>query len=182
MRLIDLASSLRHGSGQEDFEAHHPDGVLLRRNEALSDQDREFRTTVARTMGANSPPIGTEIGPDLEVMILKKRPGGIFPDRIGVGRTRAADVFLPDPTVSKYHAYFTRDSETAKHYLVDANASNGTFAGGVRLAPGEKIALADAMLVRFGRIVVRFHTAEGVYRILEALGAGTAKAVAVRDK
>jgi pSer/pThr/pTyr-binding forkhead associated (FHA) protein len=70
--------------------------------------------------------------------------------RVVIGRGQGCDVRLPDPSVSHRHA--TIRLERGKHALVDEGSTNGTFVGGVRLAPSTPRALRSGDLVRVGRV------------------------------
>jgi hypothetical protein len=83
------------------------------------------------------------------VFVVEKRPGGPFQERIGVGRTRNTDVWLPYPTVSKYHAYFARNDD-GSYTLTDAGSANGTSIDGKKLPPKTPVAVRDGAEVCFG--------------------------------
>ena len=70
--------------------------------------------------------------------------------RVVVGRGSGCDVRLPDPSVSHRHASVRVDG--ASHTLVDEGSTNGTFVGGVKLAPRTPRALRSGDLVRVGRV------------------------------
>lgn len=68
------------------------------------------------------------------VYFLRKRSDGVFPDKIGLGRTRNVDICIPSSKVSKYHAYFTKRSDGA-WTITDARSKNGTFVESQRVTP-----------------------------------------------
>ena len=70
--------------------------------------------------------------------------------RVVIGRGASCDVRLPDPSVSQRHASVRIDAGV--HSLVDEGSRNGTFVGGVRLAPGAPRVLKSGDLVRVGRV------------------------------
>lgn len=70
--------------------------------------------------------------------------------RVVIGRGSGCDVRLPDPSVSHRHASIRIDA--AEHALVDEGSSNGTFVGGVRLAPQTPRALKTGDMIRVGRV------------------------------
>ncbi len=80
-------------------------------------------------------------------------------DRVVLGRGTFADVRLPDPSVSARHA--TVRAAGGEYHLVDESSTNGTFVGGIRLAPHSPRSLRSGDLVRLGRvwIEVRLHGA-----------------------
>ncbi len=69
------------------------------------------------------------------VYFLRKRPDGVFPDKIGLGRTRNVDICIPSGKISKYHAYFSRSGD-GTWSVTDASSKNGTFIAKQRLVPG----------------------------------------------
>jgi len=70
--------------------------------------------------------------------------------RVVIGRGKGCDVRLPDPSVSQRHASIRTDR--GKQTLVDEGSTNGTFVGGVRLAPETPRALRTGDLIRVGRV------------------------------
>jgi hypothetical protein len=103
------------------------------------------------------------------VYSVEKRPGGPFPDRIGVGRARTADISLRLSSVSKYHAYFRRD-DTRGHWEVwDARSRNGTTVGTHRLQAGEGAALENGVSILFGNALFLFFTDVGFFELLRGL-------------
>jgi pSer/pThr/pTyr-binding forkhead associated (FHA) protein len=70
--------------------------------------------------------------------------------RVVIGRGQGCDVRLPDPSVSHRHATIRVDG--GRHALVDEGSTNGTFVGGVRLAPNTPRTLRSGDLVRAGRV------------------------------
>ncbi len=70
--------------------------------------------------------------------------------RVVVGRGSSCDVRLPDPSVSQRHAVFR--AQGAEYQILDEGSTNGTFVGGVRLAPKAPRTLRSGDLVRVGRV------------------------------
>lgn len=70
--------------------------------------------------------------------------------RIVIGRSAGCEVRLPDPSVSQRHA--TIQQKGAEYTLIDEGSTNGSFVGGVRLAPRAPRVLRDGDLVRVGRV------------------------------
>ncbi len=71
-------------------------------------------------------------------------------DRVVIGRGPGCDVRLPDPSVSHRHASLRVSG--SDYTLVDEGSSNGTFAGGVRLAPRTPRTVKPGDLIRLGRV------------------------------
>jgi hypothetical protein len=103
------------------------------------------------------------------VYAVAKRPGGPFPDRIGVGRARTTDISLRLSSVSKYHAYFHRDEESGGWGIVDARSRNGTTVGKQKLEAGEGTKLENGANLLFGEELFLFFTAEGFLRLVKGL-------------
>ena len=102
------------------------------------------------------------------VYAVAKRPGRPFPDRIGVGRVRTADISLRLDSLSKYHAYFTCDGETWQ--LWDARSRNGTMVGDKEVAPGQGMTVTDSAQIMFGDEAFLFFMPAGFRALLKSLG------------
>jgi hypothetical protein len=94
---------------------------------------------------------------------IKKREGGPFPERIGVGRARNCDVVLRFPTISKLHAQFHLGQPMR---LVDLDSANGTKLNGEPLVPRKPRPVALGDRVEFGAVELRIHDAAGLYKLL----------------
>src|SRR5208282_5290115 len=75
--------------------------------------------------------------------------------RIVLGRGAGCDVRLPDLTVSVRHASLR--AQGADFVVVDEGSANGTFVGGVRVAPRTSRIVRAGDLVRLGRVWVELH-------------------------
>ncbi|MFK8001269.1 MAG: FHA domain-containing protein [Polyangiales bacterium] len=125
-----------------------------------------FRTEVShRQSGGSFRRLSEEISalrPGCEVLSLKKRPGGLFPRQIGLGRTANVDLRIVHPSISKYHAFFV--AREGGWQLSDASSKNGTFLDGERLVPKTPIVLPDQARIRFGEVELFFLLPEAVSR------------------
>src|SRR4029079_14815457 len=101
-----------------------------------------------------------------EVLAVKKRDGALFSGHLGVGRTQNLDICIARSGVSKFQAYFSVDAN-GEYQLTDKESKNGTFVGGVRLAPGASIAVPDDVEVSFAGYVFRFLKPDSFYRMLQ---------------
>ena len=68
-----------------------------------------------------------------------------------IGR-EAVGVLLSDATVSRSHAKLTLEAGTCR--LEDVGSSNGTYAGGVRIQPGETVEVSDGAELKFGSAIL----------------------------
>jgi hypothetical protein len=99
------------------------------------------------------------------VLFIQKREGGVFPDRIGIGRAPNADVRIPLSQVSKYHAYFSKEAESWS--ITDAGSRNGTSVQGVRLTDRTPHPIADGHEIGIGPYRFAFHTADGFHDLVK---------------
>ncbi len=158
---------------EEVFYRAHPDPVLLHRPEDAEQGPRTFKTGLTDPFASRMElSVGLSTDPDLAVLPVRKKPGGVFQDRVGVGRTRNNDIQLPYPKVSKFHAYFTWSPDRSEYYLTDAGSTNGTFVNGHRLVPKRAVVVPDRCVVSFGRYHFRFHTAQGLWTVLGQIAYG----------
>lgn len=70
--------------------------------------------------------------------------------RVAIGRGASCDVRLPDASVSHRHASLR--AQGADFVLVDEGSSNGTFVGGVRVAPRTSRIVRSGDMARLGRV------------------------------
>ena len=106
--------------------------------------------------------------PDQPRLILPVRKiQGSFPSMITVGRTKNNDVVIPDPLVSKFHAYF-RWLDGA-WLLADAGSVNGTRIGEIELPRrGAPQPLSAGDRVAFGDTSLTFYDPAGAWSALRA--------------
>jgi pSer/pThr/pTyr-binding forkhead associated (FHA) protein len=72
--------------------------------------------------------------------------------RVVIGRGAGSDVRLPDPAVSHRHA--TLRLQGTDFAVVDEGSTNGTFVGGVRVAPRTSRILRSGSTVRVGHVAL----------------------------
>lgn len=122
--------------------------VAARAQRVVQDRERSF----ARTMQGEGEEV--EELADAEryvgrVAFLAKRPRGLFPDMVTVGRALNSDITFVVGSVSKVHGYF-RDEGGGAWSFNDQRATNGTLVNERRLAPGERVPLRDGDRLQFG--------------------------------
>jgi len=102
------------------------------------------------------------------VVALGKRPGAgsAFSERVGVGRARNSDVVLRHASVSKFHAWFTRDEEN-QYFVTDASSRNGTWRNGSPLTGGQGARVSNGDLLRFGDVEATFCDALTLWEALQ---------------
>lgn len=74
--------------------------------------------------------------------------------RVVIGRGRAADILLPDPSVSQAHAVVRQ--QDVRCVLVDDGSTNGTYVNGQRVVPGRPKPLRNGDRIRVGVFEIGF--------------------------
>jgi serine/threonine protein kinase len=82
-------------------------------------------------------------------------------DVVTIGRAAANDIALESDGISRQHARLER-SPSGGWTVVDANSTNGTFLGQVRLPPGLPEEWNPGSILRIGPFYLRLEPAEGV--------------------
>jgi pSer/pThr/pTyr-binding forkhead associated (FHA) protein len=77
-------------------------------------------------------------------------------DAVRLGRRGDVEVPLPFAVLSGVHARVSRSEPDAGWVVEDTGSTNGTWLDGVRLAPGERRALAPGAELRLATVRVRF--------------------------
>lgn len=156
--------------------------VLLHCGEEAPDEPMDFQTNTSvaswsiRVAVATAAYKGAKLNPEMvaragQLYRVAKRAGGPFPNRIGVGRARTADVPITLAGISKYHAYFEFEDGQVK--ITDARSHNGTIVDGKRLPSGASAVIGDGGQLFLGSVFFLFFTAEGFRKLVHELG-GTA--------
>jgi hypothetical protein len=122
------------------------------------DEHHHFRTLTS----VETPMLG--VGEPIVFPVVKNQENA-FGRGITVGRTGNNDVVLDDGTVSRFHAWFQRETD-GRYVLTDAGSKNGSYVAGVRLAPRRPSPVADGTRLRFGQVEVTFYLASGFTKVL----------------
>jgi hypothetical protein len=105
---------------------------------------------------------------DTRLVLAVRKVQDSFPSMITVGRTKNNDVVLPDPRVSKFHAYFRINVGTWE--LADAGSVNGTRIGDTVLPPkGQPQPVHFGDRIRFSELSLQFLDASATWQALRAL-------------
>jgi pSer/pThr/pTyr-binding forkhead associated (FHA) protein len=96
---------------------------------------------------------------------VRKRSGGAFPERIGLGRAPNVDIRLPLAQVSKYHAFFTSSEDVWT--ITDAGSRNGTSVNDRLIDPKVGVRLENGFEVGIGPHRLAFYTPCGFKDLLE---------------
>jgi hypothetical protein len=130
--------------------------------QAAADRERSFKRTshgkATAAPGAPVPAATEEDAGDVEVVdvsryagraaFLVKRPGGLFPGMITLGRALNNDIAFMVGSVSKVHGYFRQEGDRWSY--TDQRSTNGTLHNQRRLDAGEKVVLRDGDRLQFG--------------------------------
>lgn len=101
-----------------------------------------------------------------KVAFLLKRPGGLFPHMITIGRASNSDLVLALADVSKVQAYFMKSGD--QWQIVDQRSHNGTYLGPQRLEPTQPTPLDSNSVLRFGEsLTLRFLSSQDLRARLE---------------
>lgn len=126
------------------------------------DDDDETHHHFKTLTNVSTPMLG--VGEPIVFPVVKNQENA-FGRGITVGRTGNNDVVLDDGTVSRFHAWFQRETD-GRFILTDAGSKNGSFVGGVRLTPRRPSPIADGTRLRFGQVEVTFYLASGFTKVL----------------
>ncbi len=102
---------------------------------------------------------------DWRIVVVAKRAGNPFPERITVGRATNCDVVLRVPFVSKVHAHILRD-EDGSFCLHDNRSANATFHNHRKLEPGSTRQVVVGDLLGFGSLEFELVDAARLYDVL----------------
>jgi SARP family transcriptional regulator, regulator of embCAB operon len=137
-----------------------PDGLLSRYTEKLKTAHVGETTHAVdddRTRGARPRPHPHPRAQRLGVLLLRQgkeaaRAFELRTDRMTMGRSRASDIVLEDPTVSRVHAMVTRDA-AGIYRIVDQDSANGIL---VNNQPISEHVLEDGDEIQIGMLVLAF--------------------------
>lgn len=160
--------------GAAKFASTYNDPMLLLRDLGEDDEDNPAFHTAFMSREAVADAMGP--GKDIEagkrslqigaVVRICKREGGVFADRIGVGRARNADVPLALARISKYHAYFSRDAAGVWN-VTDAGSTNGTFVDGQKVQERLPHSVHNGQEVAFGPYRFAFYMPDGFLEVVK---------------
>lgn len=86
---------------------------------------------------------------------------------VTVGRTENNDLVIGDASVSRFQGYFQQDARTGRWSFTDANSTNGSSVGPLRLAPSKPHLLNDHERLRLGQVDVHFLVPDAFFQFVE---------------
>ena len=156
MRTYSIDELKREGerAGREAFLSRHTYPFLVLDAMGGGEEDAE----VFATLGGRKTPVkpvireGSPPNPRARAAAVEKRKGAnSFDNMITLGRAGNNDIALEVSSVSKFHAYFTKDAADGHWSIHDAGSSNGTWVDGERLAASHgRAKLRDGAIVQLG--------------------------------
>ncbi|MCK5688311.1 FHA domain-containing protein [Myxococcota bacterium] len=113
--------------------------------------------------GAASAPVAVE---EKMVLPIIKTANSPWKDRFYLGRARNNDMTLPDPSISKLHAYFSVDKK-GRFTLTDMNSANGSLISGKKIPSDKAQRLKPLDALQFGNVKCVYHSAETFFEFLK---------------
>lgn len=106
-----------------------------------------------------------------EFLVLQPNPSlaGKETEKLIIGRSPERDFTIDHSTVSKRHAFLSRDKENQGWRLGDVGSTNGTFLNGQPVDVGTPVLLRDGQVVSFGDCDFLFFSPEGFVDLLKRL-------------
>ena len=84
---------------------------------------------------------------------------------ITIGRAAHNDVCVPDPSLSRFHAYL-QQVKGGGWTLTDSESINGTWVGALKLRPSEPVSISNNERLRFGTVQLLFLDVEAFLRLI----------------
>lgn len=88
------------------------------------------------------------------VVRVEGRASAPAPEKLHLGRSSVCEVILPFSALSKVHGYLSKAGE--EWLFEDAGSRNGSVVNGAKLLAGQKVALKDGAVLRFGDVTAKF--------------------------
>lgn len=168
---VDAAAHYRHlaALGRDEFLASAAAAALVRFRTVDpgggEDNTRTSEAKVQETIQETLPHSKVELGElALELFPLVKKSGASFPDRITIGRTSNNDVVIPDPSISRFHAYVRQHA--GAWVVADAGSKNGSSLRGAPLEPRKEQPVPSRAVLRLGDVDLTFYVAVDLYAAL----------------
>ena len=168
---MDAAAHYRHliALGRDEFLAAAAPAALVRYRPEVPPGSAGPELTLTLDEHADDetlPPWGRAPAPgnNIEVYPLVKKPGASFPDRITVGRTVNNDIFIPDHSVSRLHAYLSQ--HPTGWVVADAGSKNGSWLRGEALEARRERPIVSRAVLRLGDVDLTFYLASDLFAVL----------------
>lgn len=162
-------SARRHDAA--GFEAEHGCGFLM-----VTATSADASDSTSTRLLLEGPEDGGHGGrtADLAVVIYPLRPAGDAAGHlVTVGRDAKHDVFIPDASVSRFHAFIKREQD-GSYCVQDMASTNGTTVNGASVparGAGPAMPIKPGDTVRFGRVQLTFTDARALREFVIQAGA-----------
>jgi DNA-binding response OmpR family regulator len=133
----------------DQFLAAHPQFALLQMNQYEALEFGKFDITQSDQSVVPAPIVRPQ---DSVVFFLHGRTNERNDNMITVGRSWDSDIVLRSERVSKFQAYFKRDSN-GRWTLRDSRSKNGTFLNGRRVGAVEAVEVKPGSVIAFSEII-----------------------------
>ncbi|MHC4601170.1 MAG: FHA domain-containing protein [Planctomycetota bacterium] len=148
MEQLKTYSESVRDSTREEYVEKYPDAVLMGLGTSSGTCRRAFQTMAGFQVAEEVAP-GRET--ELAVHPIQKTERNSFGHMITLGRSDNNDVVIDHPSVSKFHAFFTKDAKGERYSISDADSRFGTFVEDHRLRPSKAQVLNSGETLAFGK-------------------------------
>ncbi|HVY31247.1 MAG TPA: FAD-dependent oxidoreductase [Polyangiaceae bacterium] len=159
------------------------DRVLVGRSELIFRSSALGKKTSAIEAVIALPRLELRSGPSLGLSFV------LSGEQCSIGSGQGVDLQVFDPSVAPLHARVR--AVQGQHYLSDAGSPSGTYARGVRLAPGQELPVAEGEVFQVGAIQIAYTRAptrdrvaafRPLARLSIASGAGSGQSAAFAER
>jgi len=169
VRLIEFIQK-REALSEEEFVAQHAYPVLLQVRAPEKREDNWEFSTVYLTDEVKEGQLSDERARRPErglVYPIAKHGSKAFEGMINLGRAGNNDVVVDVAGVSKFHAYFSKDTTTGRCFITDASSKNGTYVNRKQVRPHASTPLNDGDKICFaGQVEFAFYMPKRFYEVL----------------
>ena len=163
---------LREALTNEEFVAEHNYPVLVQERAPEDERDGGYYSTIFLSKQLREGKIPEDMARPERGVVLRvtKSDTNLFEGMINLGRANNNDIILDASGASKFHAYISRDPNTEKYFITDANSKNGTFLNREPIRPyAPSVVKDDDRLCFAGQLEFTFYTPKRFYEMLGIL-------------
>jgi hypothetical protein len=170
VRLLEYIRE-REAMSVDGFVAEHNYPVLLQQSGPTTEEEKGWEfSTVYLTDEIKDGQLSDarKVRPERGLVCpVVKQTTKAFEGMINVGRAPNNDIVIDVAGISKFHAYFSRDTISGACHITDANSKNGTYVNRNRLRPHASTPLKDGDKICFaGQVEFTFYLPRRFYEVL----------------
>ena len=153
----------------EQFEARHGSGFLMVTASGIG--GRRGTSGTELLLEVDDDPAARTANVSVVVYPLRQK-AGAQGHLVTIGRETGHDVVIPDPSVSRFHA-FAKPGPGGAFLLQDMGSTNGTSVNGASVAPrdaGPATPIKPGDTVRLGQVEFTFSNARALQEYAQQLG------------